>query len=129
MQVYQVIKNCSITYIENGQNVGFALFVGDYFFIDKCSHWVQCRYTKHKDVYIKENVLVKIYYNKMINFDGDYKWTWVDNINIINPLLNVKINNYNYDIISVNDFDNNESCKNITIQWERNEKLKQITEN
>ncbi len=60
----------------------------------------------------------------MINFDGDYKWTWVDNINIINPLLV-----YKYDIISTNEFDNNEVCKNVTIQWERNEKLKQITEN
>lgn len=121
MQVYQVIKSCSITFIENEQNVGFALFEGDYFFIDESSHWVQYKYTTN---YRKESVLVKIYYNKMINIDGDYKWTWVDNINILNPLLV-----YKYDIISTNEFDNNEVCKNVTIQWERNEKLKQITEN
>jgi hypothetical protein len=126
MQVYQIIKNCSITYIdENGVDVGFALYEGDYIFIEQNSYWVSSNYQNY--IYIKQSVLVKIYYNKMINFKGDYEWTWIDNINIIDPRLNVKSKDISNAYIIIDIF-YNDLCKNVTVQWERNEKLKQLVE-
>jgi hypothetical protein len=124
MIVYQIIKSCSITYIEQaGMNIGFHLDVGDYVFIERDSHWIMNQHAFNGIEYIKTSVLVKIYYNKMINLDGCYEWTWVENVNVTNPKINDGFRQLYVDSDAISYV-----CKDVTIQWERNEKLKHIAE-
>jgi hypothetical protein len=124
MIVYEVIKDCSISYTVDGEDNGFALYKGDFFFINPDFCWVKRE--KFPSSYTKENVLVKIYHNKLLHFgdkpeDTRYEWTWIENINIVNPIINKNVTLDNFDI--VNPFTGLPTCKNVTEQWEREDKL------
>lgn len=113
MKVYEVIKDCSISYTKNGEDSGFALYKGDYFFI------------KHNAVWVKKerNILLKIYHNKMIDLDGNKEWTLIDDINLIDPKINqIAIE----DAIKFSPFYGQPICKDVTEQWLRDEKLNQL---
>lgn len=130
MIIYEVVKTCSISYTENGEDNGFALYPGDFFFIETDSCWVRKESRFHSEpVYSKQSKLVKIYHNKLVSFgdkpeDTVHEWTWIENINLINPVINNKIGVEFFD--KINPFTGTPPCKNVTFQWNREEKLSQI---
>jgi len=134
MKVYEVIKDCSISYTNKGEeHGGFVLYKGDFFFIEPDFCWVkkQSKFTYELD-YLKESMLVKIYHNKLIFFgdkreDTKYEWTWIENINIINPLINGKIHVDFFDKVS--SIYGPPNCKDVTQQWKREEKLNKLLTN
>lgn len=123
MNVYQVIKpSCSISYSNNGGNdIGIALYEGDYVFVKHDSFWSKrASYLKFEKV----DVLLKIYYNKMIDLDGNKEWTWIDNINLISPKINKEFSIR--DVTSLTSIWGSPILKDVTVQWEREQKLNQI---
>ena len=56
--------------------------------------------------------------------DTVHEWTWIENINLINPVINNKIGVEFFD--KINPFTGTPPCKNVTFQWNREEKLSQI---
>lgn len=121
MKVYQVIKDCSISFIKNGRDIGFVLYVGDYFFIQPDACWV--KRDIYEDDHVQVDLLLKIYHNKMINLDGTKEWTWVDDINITDPKINRKPIK---EVAVVNPIWGPPICKDVTLQWERDQKLSQV---
>lgn len=139
MIVYEVIKDCSISYTENGGDSEFPLNKGDFLFIEPDFCWVkkESRFT-YESAYSKKSMLVKIYHNKLVTIgdkpeDSKYEWTWVNNINLIEPMISTgqkepvhKISE-NFDM--VNPFTGSPFCKNVTAQWQRDEKLNSLLNN
>ena len=128
MKVYEIIKDCSISYTSNGEYDGFVLYKGDFIFIEPSFCWVRETFTAS---YTKESVLVKIYHNKLIHFsdnpeDTKYEWTWIENINLIHPVINKKIEVEFFD--KMNPFTGSPPCKDVTFQWDREEKLNKLLE-
>lgn len=127
IQVYEVIKDCSISYTINGEDNGFVLYKGDFFFIEIGSCWVKKESRmNYESAYTRESRLLKIYHNKLVSFgykpeDSVYEWTWVDNINLISPKINNTIPVEYFD--KVNPIIGMPPCKNVTVQWERENKL------
>ena len=130
MMVYEVIKDCSISYTEKGEDNGFALYKGDFFFIEPDSCWIKREGSLiAPDSYSRQSKLVKIYHNKLLWFgdkpeDTKYEWTWVENINLVHPVINNKIELEFFD--KINPFTGTPPCKNVTFQWEREEKLNEL---
>ena len=131
MIVYEVIKDCSISYTREGEDHGgFVLYKGDFFFIDPDFCWIkkESRFS-HESPYSKQSLLVKIYHNKLICFgdkpeDTKHEWTWIENINLVHPVINNKIEFPFFD--KVNPITGTPPCKNVTFQWEREEKLNKL---
>jgi hypothetical protein len=122
MKVYEVLeKSISISYVDNG----FVLYKGDFIFIKPDFCWI--RNPEKKELfckpYLKKDLLVKIYYRKFVKFvdkgDDIYEWTWIDNINIVDPLINDKII----------DIEDNTYLKDVTLQWVRENKLNFLLNN
>ena len=134
MQVYEVIKDCSISYTREGEDHGgFVLYKGDFFFIEPDFCWVkkESRFN-HESPYSKKTLLVKIYHNKLVCFgdkpeDSKHEWTWIENINLVHPVINNKIEFPFFD--KMNPFTGTPPCKNVTSQWEREEKLNKLLTN
>ena len=128
MKVYEVIKDCSISYTSEGEDHGgFVLYKGDFFFIKHDFCWVkkESRFN-HESPYSKKSLLVKIYHNKLVWFgdkaeDKKYEWTWIENINLVDPLINKSIKPEYFD--KINPYTGTPPCKDVTSQWEREEKL------
>jgi hypothetical protein len=131
MKVYEVIKDCSISYTIEGEDYGgFVLYKGDFFFIKHDFCWVkkESRFN-HESPYSKKSLLVKIYHNKLVWFgdkaeDKKYEWTWIKNINLVDPLINKSIEPEYFD--KINPFTGAPLCKDVTSQWEREEKLNKL---
>lgn len=129
MRVYEVIKDCSISYTTNGEDSGFALYKGDFFFIEPDFFWLKKENRlNHESPYSKKSMLVKIYHNKLVIFgdkpeDTKYEWTWINNINIIEPSINKLIFK---DFDKPNPFTGSPVCKDVTDQWKREEKLNNL---
>lgn len=72
MKVYQVTKDCSISYTrQSGADTGFVLYVDDYFFIQHNAVWVKKESRlNHEPAFSKRNILLKIYHNKMVDVNG-----------------------------------------------------------
>ena len=131
MIVYEVIKDCSISYTREGEDHGgFVLYKGDFFFIEPDSCWVKKESRlNHEPVYSKQSLLVKIYHNKLVWFgdkseDTKHEWTWIENINLVHPVINNKIEFPFFD--KMNPFTGTPPCKNVTFRWEREEKLNKL---
>jgi hypothetical protein len=145
MKVYEVIKDCTISYTSEGEDHGgFVLYKGDLFFIKPDFCWVKKESRlNHESPYSKKSLLVKIYHNKLVWFgdkveDKKYEWTWIENINIIDPIIEMEviggasgISNYGWE----KDFDKltfwntttgQPVLKDVTSQWEREEKLNEL---
>ena len=131
MIVYQVIKDCSISYTKNGEDHnGFVLYKGDYFFIEPDAYWIKNdNRFGHEPTYIRKSLLVKIYHNKLLCFgdapeDIRHEWTWIDNINLIDPKINGNISAETFD--QINPFYGKPFCQDVTEQWERDSKLNKL---
>lgn len=82
--------------------------------------------------YSKKSLLVKIYHNKLVWFgdkpeDRKYEWTWIENINLVAPLINGDVEPKYFD--KANPFNGRAFCKDVTFQWEREEKLNKLLSN
>jgi len=80
MIVYEVVRSCSISYTVNGEDNGFALYPGDFIFIEPDACWIkkESRFN-FEPVYIKQSKLLKIYHNKLVLFGDkpeDTKHEW-----------------------------------------------------
>jgi hypothetical protein len=127
MKVYEVIKDCSISYTSGGEDHGGFVYKGDFFFIEHDFCWVkkESRFA-HEPVYSSKSLLVKIYHNKLVCFgdkaeDKKYEWTWIKNINLVGPVINKNIEPEYFD--KINPYAGTPLCKDVTSQWEREEKL------
>lgn len=132
IKVYEVIRDCSITYTSDGMvDKQFVIYKGDFFFIDKDCCWVKNEGNRFNGdpLFFKKSKLLKIYYNRFVGFDDDgqnkYEWTWENDINIIDPVINDNIHVEDFDKISP--LYGQPYCKDVTLQWEREEKLNKIT--
>lgn len=133
MKVYEVLKDCSISYTKDGEdNGGFVLYKGDFFFIEKDFCWVkkESRFN-HESAHSKESLLVKIYHNKLVSFGDtkfpikpEYEWTWIENINLVAPTINKTIKSDYFD--KIDPYTGITLCKDVTQQWERDEKLNTV---
>jgi len=131
MKVYEVIKDCFISYTKDGEDHdGFILYKGDFFFIEHDFCWVkkESRFS-YEPAHSKESLLVKIYHNKLFIFgdrpeDIKYEWTWIENINFVAPTINRTITSEYFG--KINPYTGEALCKDVTQQWEREEKLKEI---
>jgi hypothetical protein len=125
MIVYEVIKSCSVSFRDSRDNKSndFGLNIGDYIFLSDETHWVigndeNYSWYEPRKSYIAVSMLKHIYYKKIINFDGEYEWTWIKNINIIDPRLNYKnLIRTDYGKIYLND---------VSIEWNRDEKINNL---
>lgn len=127
MIVYEVLDTCSISYTNGGEDHGgFVLYKGDFFFIEPDFAWV--KYEFRSDDYIKCDLLVKIYHNKLLCFgdrpeDSVYEWTWINNINLFDP----KIKKHRvYESSIASPWLGAPTIKDVTKQWERENKLNLI---
>jgi hypothetical protein len=131
MKAYEVINGCSISYTKEGENKGFVLNPGDVFFIEPNSVWVIHNPDDYIGdlIYIKKHLLTKIYYKKFLTFgynkpeDTIWEWTWIENINLVEPRLNGHLSDY-FDQKTL--MKGTPYCKDVTQLWEREEKLKNI---
>lgn len=130
MIVYEVVRSCSISYTVNGEDNGFALYPGDFIFIEPDACWIkkESRFS-FEPTYLKQSKLLKIYHNKLVSFgdkpeDSKYEWTWIEDINLVHPVINKKIVVEFFD--KMNPFTGSPPCKNVTFQWDREEKLNKL---
>jgi hypothetical protein len=130
MKVYEVIKDCSISYTSEGEDHGgFVLYKGDFFFIEHDFCWIKKESTFSQPTYSRKSLLIKIYHNKLVWFgdkpgDKKYEWTWIKNINLVGPLINKNIEPEYFD--KINPYTGTPPCKDVTQQWERDEKLNEL---
>lgn len=130
MKVYEVIKSCVISYRDKDNRANeFCLNEGDFFFVKENIGWSRVQTgTYSYDKYESCDLLVKIYYQnlnmKKAIIDGikEYTWTWED-INILDPVINKKFAVKHYQ----------EFCpdliKDVTMVWDRDEKLSNLLGN
>jgi hypothetical protein len=133
MIAYEVLRDCSISYTETGSDKGFVLYKGDYFFIEPDFAWVKKESRlKHESPYTKRDLLKSIYHNKLVWFgdnpeDTKYEWTWIKNINIIDPKIENSFAQFNIsNCDKVNSLFGAPFIKDVTQQWEREIKLNEI---
>lgn len=130
MIAYEVLRDCSISYTDRGEDHGgFVLYKGDYIFIEPDFSWVKKESRlNHESAYTKKSLLKSIYHNKLVSFgdnpeDTKYEWTWIKNINIIDPRIN------QFDILMCDKpyaIYGSPFIKDVTQQWEREIKLNEI---
>ena len=129
MKVYEVIKNCTVSYreydkLEHGLNPSndFALYPGDIIFIDVAGWMLTDNYKYYRPV----NKLCKIYYYKMIDtFTGEKEWTWINNLDVINPKIDKRVDPEDACYATSSQIDTFK-LKDVTIVWERERKLEEI---
>jgi hypothetical protein len=130
MIAYEVLRDCSISYTDRGEDHGgFVLYKGDYIFIEPDFAWIKKESRLNFEAaYAKKSLLKNIYHNKLVWFgdnpeDTKYKWTWIKNINIIDP----KIRQFDVSICDkFNPLFGDPFIKDVTQQWEREIKLNEI---
>lgn len=121
MKVYETIKNCTVSYREYDKvdivgacpSNDFVLYTGDIIFIESAG-WTL---TENSRYYREVNKLTKIYHNKLVDINsGRKEWTWVDNLNVIDPKIDkiIDIENATHLI------------KDVTKVWVREMKLEEL---
>jgi hypothetical protein len=144
MIVYEVLRDCSISYTDRGEDHGgFVLYKGDYFFIEPDFAWVKKESISiyGTTYYNKKSLLKSIYHNKLVHFgdkpeDKKYEWTCIENINIIDPIIKMEVIGGQGTVVvpievavtgaSRNTTTGQPVLKDVTQQWEREIKLNEI---
>jgi len=130
MKVYEVIKDCTISYREADKidihgltpSNDFVLFKGDFIFIDVAG----CPLTENGKFYKPVNRLCKIYYYKMVDtFTGQKEWTWIENLDVIEPKINKRFDPEFASLVTSSPVDNLR-LKDVTVIWDRERKLNEI---
>lgn len=141
MIVYEVLRDCSISYTDRGEDHGgFVLYKGDYFFIEPDFAWIKKESISiyGTTYYNKKSLLKSIYHNKLVSFndktkDIKYEWTWIRDINIIDPIIRMELINgtsgfeKDFDkLVYWNTTTGQPVLKDVTQQWEREIKINEI---
>jgi CRISPR/Cas system-associated exonuclease Cas4 (RecB family) len=141
MIVYEVLRDCSISYTDRGEDHGgFVLYKGDYFFIEPDFAWIKKESISIYETtyYNKKSLLKSIYHNKLVSFndktkDIKYEWTWIRDINIIDPIIRMELINgtsgfeKDFDkLVYWNTTTGQPVLKDVTQQWEREIKINEI---
>ena len=100
-KIFKVIQDCTISWRDDRYNRvnDFILYTGSIFFIKQDVGWERGQDNK----YYSFDMLDSIYYNKMIDINGNMEWTWIKDINIINPLIDRVINIRDYESSKLED--------------------------
>ena len=128
MRVYEVIKDCTVSYREEiiANNGGacmsndFVLYVGDFIFIESAG-W---NLTENGRYYREVNKLKSIYHNKLVDIKGTHIWTWINELNIIDPKIDKKLDPEDACIVSP--IYGKPKLKDVTQMWSRDKKLEEI---
>ena len=139
MIVYEVLRDCSISYTDRGEDHGgFVLYKGDYFFIEPDFAWIKKESISiyGTTYYNKKSLLKSIYHNKLVSFNDKtkvYEWTWIRDINIIDPIIQMELINgtsgfeKDFDkLVYWNTTTGQPVLKDVTQQWEREIKINEI---
>jgi hypothetical protein len=133
MIVYQIIKDCVVSFRENDRSTEICLHEGDFIFLSENKIYIKedfnynLGYYKFKSFYL----LTDIYYKRTITgldeFDKiqtDFIWTWEKNQNIINPVIN-----RTESIIFEKDGEikySEEFLKDVSVEWNRDKKINDL---
>ncbi len=127
MKVFKALETCTISWRDpNGRANDFVLYEGDFFFIEENVGWlrkndkIQNSMGGFDNEYGSFDMLVKIYHNKMIDIDGNREWTWLHNLNLIEPLINSDIHISRWEKLCPN------TLEDVSISWDRDEKLNKL---
>lgn len=127
MKVFKALETCTISWRDpNGRANDFVLYSGDFFFIEENVGWVRKNDKIQNSMggwdseYGTFDMLVKIYHNKMIDIDGNREWTWLHNLNLINPLINKNIQIGHWEKLCP------DILEDVSIPWNRDEKLNKL---
>jgi len=128
MKVYEVIEdglNISMKCIDSDKDFNHCLGIGDFIFIDGFDFYVKKEVTNwpYSSVYKSCNVLRKIrfrnskaYINESGQFDVDYYWDIIDNINIVDPKISGKTIGESIELLRIKE----------SIEWESDIKLNDL---
>jgi hypothetical protein len=84
------VKSLSISNRKGINDDSIALYSGDYFFIDSQKYYAYNTVNSYSELYLLKKIFYKkTYLKKDSNGEivDDYTWTWLNNINIINPQI------------------------------------------
>lgn len=118
MIVYQALRDFSISFKSNDNERPFAIHVDDYIFIEDGFWMSNTLHVFNQSNYEKSLVLKHIYYKKTLWLKPEevkYEWEWIKNINIVNPTIDGM--NFSYSLGKL---------KDVTKQWERQNKLRKL---
>lgn len=134
MIVYQIIKDCVVSFRENDKSTEICLHEGDFIFLSENKIYIKedfnynLGYYKFKSFYL----LTDIYYKRTIitgldEFDKiktDFIWTWEKNQNIINPVIN-RTQSVIFEIDGKIEYAN-EFLKDVSVEWNRDKKINDL---
>lgn len=122
MKVLKSIETCTISWRDpNNRSNDFILYPGDFFFISENVGWERKQTGTYSwEEYVSFDMLVRIYHNKMIDIDGNREWTWVNDINLINPCVDGK-----YHVRDWKEFCPNK-LEDVSLSWDRDKKLAKL---
>jgi hypothetical protein len=134
MIVYQIIKDCVVSFRENDKSTEICLHEGDFIFLSENKIYIKedfnynLGYYKFKSFYL----LTDIYYKRTIitgldEFDKiqtDFIWTWEKNQNIINPVIN-RIESIIFEKDGEIEYAK-EFLKDVSVEWNRDKKINDL---
>jgi hypothetical protein len=124
MIVYEVIKSCSISFKKESNEREFGLNTGDLIFLLDEEFWLlndKNSSMPWEEKYLSNIILKDIYYKKLIDFNGKYEWTWIKNINIINPRIN--------GLSFIRKLHIDKHFRDVSVEWNRDKKINNLLDN
>lgn len=126
MHCYKInVESLSISNRKESKNDTISLYEGDLFFIDSMYYYA---FNTTND-YSKLVLLKKIFYKKVTNFSGDYTWTWINDINILDPIIDYgrSINHAKYRLaFSTQTLIDKDIIVDYTKEWNRENNIQTI---
>lgn len=134
MIVYQITKECVVSFRENSRSTEICLNEGDYIFLSENKVYLKKDFNYNSGSYHYESfyLLTDIYYKKTIltgvdehnRIQTDFIWTWEKNQNIINPVIN-----RTQSVIFEKDGEieyAKEFLKDVSVEWNRDKKINDL---
>lgn len=123
------VKSLSISNRKETDDDLIVLYSGDYFFIDGQKYYAYNTVNSYSELYL----LKKIFYKKTFlkkdsngEIVDDYTWTWLNNINIINPQIVYGYAKYYLTDKSIANLIEQEVLIDCTVEWNRENNIKTI---
>jgi len=131
MIVYQIIKECSVSYRDNTRGTSISLHEGDFIFLSgpifskKDGEWYDPT-PVYEPLYLLTDIYYKMHHFKKVNDEVvlDFTWTWEKEQNIINPIINrihPIISEKNGEIVFSEEF-----LKDVSLEWNRDKKINDL---
>jgi hypothetical protein len=134
MIVYQIIKECSVSYRDNTRGTSICLHEGDFIFLSgpifskKDGEWYDPK-PVYEPLYLLTDIYYKRHHFKKVNDEVvvDFTWTWENEQNIINPVIN-RTQSVIFEINGELEFAE-EFLKDVSINWNRDKMLEDLLDN